>query len=261
MATSSLVPYSNPAGKNQTSPGTTSPTPIVSQVPTATPLNPTAAASTNPLVPSATAITSNSVVPAATSTTSAAQLTPGSANAIDPTAYNQINDIYGGTGQLFSSLLGSISGTNSASLQEFIQSLVPQEATAQANLNSALGASGVSANSTVAAIGDANLQSQEFATVSGEAEKLTQSQQDLEAQLIESIMPSAEKQVADSSPLAILGDVLGDVGSAASDVLGLGGITGGLGLGGSSSSSAATVPSTGTSEDSLLESINMLGIS
>jgi len=139
--------------------------------------------------------------------------------------------------------MNSISGTDSTALQEYIQSLAPTEATADANLHASLGAGGVSANSSVAALGESNLQAQETSAIAGEAASLTESQQSLEAKLIESTLPAAQQQVVDSSPLHILGQVLGDVGSAVGDVMGLGSITGMFGGAG------ASVPSMGTISD------------
>lgn len=225
------------------------------------PTNPTTATLGNPLVPAGVGapgvtvpgqpltgatptggISPTSVVPGASGTgVPTPAFTPGANNAINPQTYNQLVDIYGGVGQQLGAFEGSIAGTDSAALQEFVQSLAPQEATAQANTNASLGAGGVSANSSVAAIADSNLQAQEFAAISGESEKLTENDQSLTANLIESTLPSAEKQVADSNPLNILGDVLGDVGSVVGDVMGLGAVTGGVnslfksGFGGASS--------------------------
>lgn len=263
MATSSMVPYSNPAGNNQTNPSLlkASASPILT-VPTSNPLtSPLATAQTNPLIPTGAVtapISSTSVT--GTPTTGGTQLTPNAANAINPSTYNQLVDIYGGVGQELGAFEGSIAGTNSATLQEYINSLAPQEATSQANLSASLGAGGVSPNSSVAALGESNLQAQEFAQISGESANLTQSQQDLEAQLIESTLPSAQKQVADSSPWNILGNVLGDIGSAVSDVTGLGGITSLFSHGGSSSNSLPFGGADTTNEDTLLESLNTIGI-
>ena len=248
MSTGSMVPYSNPAGNNQTTPKSTLTTTPASQLPgsggtlSALSGSPGATvAQSNPLIPagaattvttptstssgiSSTAVTGTAPV----SATGGTALTPNAANAIDPSAYNQLVDIYGGIGGELGAFEGSIAGTNSATLNEYIASLAPQEATAQANLNASLGAGGVSANSSVAALGNANLQSQEFANISAESANLTQSQQALEANLIESTLPAAAQQVADSSPWHIAGEVLGDIGSVVGDVTGLGALTGGF---------------------------------
>lgn len=254
MATSSMVPYSNPAGKNQTSPSSTVSGLPTSGLPVISPTNPGGTVATNPLIP-ANATPGTSTGPAQTVTNPTSVPTGISSNSVIPgavansstpivggDAYNQLHDIYGAAGGTLTDFMNSISGTNSTALQEYIKSLAPQEATAQANLNASLGAGGVSANSSVAALGNANLQAQEFAAISGESAKLTESQQQLEAGLISNTLPAAEKQVADSSPWAIFGDILGAVGSVAGDVMGLGDISGGFGLGKKSSS----VPSNGS---------------
>lgn len=237
MATSSMIPYSNPAGNNQTSPpvitsGGAPGVGSVGSIPTTNPVNPGQAATQNPLIPATATpgITSGSVLPG---------VAPAAGQGVvSGDAYNQLRDIYGAAGGTLTDFMNSISGTNSATLQEYIKSLQPQEAQADANLHASLGAGGVSANSSVAALGESNLQAQEFAAIAGESANLTQSQQNLEAHLIEGTLPDAAKQVADSNPLNIFGTVLGDIGSVVGDVMGLGGITGGLSsmFGGSSGS-------------------------
>jgi hypothetical protein len=229
-----MVPYSNPGGNNQTTPGASNALPAINTlnpIATPTPINPTAAATVNPLVP-ASAIVPSSIPTAGTGS-----------QTVSGAAYNQLNDIYGAAGGTLTNFMNSMSGTNSAVLQEYIQSLAPQEATADANLHASLGAGGVSANSSVAALGEANLQAQETSAIAGEAANLTESQQSLEAKLIESTLPAAQQQVVDSSPLHIFGQVLGDIGSAVGDVMGLGSITGMFGGAG------ASVPSMGTVSD------------
>ena len=160
MATSSMIPYSNPAGKNQTSPSVQGTAAQPTTLPGATPgasatATPTTATS-NPLIP---AVASGGAVPSVTSDSLGSEL----------------SDIFGsGVGGAASSFLGSISGTDSVILQEYVKSLGPQMATAQAQTNAALGAGGVSANSSVAAIADANLQAQEFSSIAQESAALTQ---------------------------------------------------------------------------------------
>lgn len=238
MATSSMIPYSNPAGNNQTSPvtaGTVGPGVATGAVPVANPLQPGAAAGANPFIPAGGTAATSVSLPGSSPTPITSTAVTGAATPIPATgvvsgdAYNQLHDIYGAAGGTLTDFMNSISGTNSATLQEYIKSLAPQEATAAANLHASLGAGGVSANSSVAALGESNLQAQEFASIAGESANLTQSQQQLEASLIEGTLPDAAKQVADSNPWNILGTVLSDVGSVASDFLGVGGITGAFG--------------------------------
>ena len=214
MATSS-VPV-NPAGNNQTSPlsaigkfGSPAPTSTV-------PASPVAPAQQNPFTP----ITSGSVIPGAGSIFSPVGGAQPGQNPADvagsPAALQkQETDIYGkGIGGDLTNLLNSIGGVDSATLQEYIKSLQPQEATAQANLNAQLGASGVGGNSSVAAIGDANLQAQEFAAIAGESAQLTQGGQNLEASILTSQQPAAAQEVA-SSGWDVFGQVLQGAAGAA----------------------------------------------
>ncbi|MDR3392445.1 MAG: hypothetical protein P4L77_12010 [Sulfuriferula sp.] len=246
MATSgAMVPYSNPAGNNQTTPkAVLPPSSVGSQntVPVNNPLQPTQTATVNPFIPPAAGTGAGTTqVPGAATVAS-----PGAAGS-DPNGalYQQLTDIYGnGEGAALNNLLGSIGGVDSATLQQYIASLQPQFAKAGASLQSSLGAAGVSANSSVNAIGQANLQGEEQSAIAGESAKLLQSGQNLEAQILEGIAPTAAQQVADSSPLNMIGSILGDVGSVASDFLGLGSITGGIGkLASSFGGAAGAVPS------------------
>lgn len=216
MATGSMVPYSNPAGNNQTTPklaptnGTPSPMGGVPMTPTAHVLQPGAVAASNPLVPTAGLPGTG---------------TPGATDALQD---KQLVDIYGkGVGGDVNTLLDSIGGANSATLDEFKASLVPQEATAQANLNASLGAAGVGANSSVAAIGDANLQAQETAAIAGETAQLTQSGQQLDAQLLTGMEGDASKEVA-SSGWDVFGDVMNAVGGLAGQTVAAAGKAGGF---------------------------------
>lgn len=216
MATSSMIPYSNPAGRNQTAPGGGYKTPQpLATVPTSSPLaGPTDTTQQNPFIP-ATASSSG-----AAPNTAAAQgfITNNSSySSGENDLQKQLLDIYGkGIGGSLYDLLNNMSGTNSTILQEYIQSLVPQEAKAQANLNSSLGASGVSGNSSVAALGNANLQAQEFADISGESASLTQNQENLTAQLLTGMSGAASKEVATSGWSTfgnVMGAITGDIGA------------------------------------------------
>lgn len=171
MATNNMVPYSNPQGNNQTTPAvgaSTAKTAATAALPGVTTGTGNTAASTNPLVPTGTS------APAATSN-------------------GELNQIFGsGVGGQLSSFESSISGTDSVILQDYVKSLQPQMASAQAQTNAALGAGGVSSNSSVAALADANLQSQEFASIAGESANLTDQAMQTEAGLIQSELAPAE---------------------------------------------------------------------
>jgi len=182
MATNSMIPYSNPQGNNQTNPGAGGATPAALPLPGAMP-----AAVTN------TAATANPLVPA-TATTGAAATVPSASVGADG---GELNSIFGsGVGGDINSFLGSIGGTNSVVLQNYIKSLQPQMATAQAQTNAALGAGGVSANSSVAALADANLQSQEFSSIASESANLTESGLQMQGNMIQGIAAPAENYTA-----------------------------------------------------------------
>jgi hypothetical protein len=65
----------------------------------------------------------------------------------------------------------------------------------------------------VAALADANLQSNEFASIAGEEAKLTDQQMQMTGNMLESIAPEAAHQTADDAamPWEIAGSVLGSV--------------------------------------------------
>lgn len=193
MATGSLVPYSNPAGNNQTTPTT------------------------------ATKATATSLPTTATSTTQGATVPSSSvATPASSQADSELGDIFGtGVGGEISSYMNSISGTDSAILQDYVKSLQPQMATAQAQTNAALGAGGVSANSSVAGIADANLQSQEFASIAGESANLTDQAMQTESGMIEAQMGEAANYTAEQSalPWELAGAGIGAAGKIASSII------------------------------------------
>ena len=258
MATGSMVPYSNPAGNNQTTPKSTAATSSPVAMPVASAVQPTAAAQQNPLIPSVvpTSVAAPAPVWDGSQATNIAPIVPG--GVASNNLQTQAVDIYGqGVGASLFNLINNSSGVDSTVLQEYEQSLVPQEAKAQANLNTSLGAAGVNGNSSVAGLADANLQAEEFAQVSSEAANLTMNNQTLDANLLQGMEGSAIKEVS-SSPLTVLGSVLGDVGSAVSDVMGLGDITGMFGGGGSAGGAGAVPQAPQSNEDDLLMSLNTL---
>jgi hypothetical protein len=133
-----------------------------------------------------TAVSANPLVPSGTGTITTAPV-------VNATGGNELNQLFGtGVGGELSSFANSISGTDSQILQGYVQSLQPQMATAQAQTNAALGAGGVSANSSVAGLADANLQAQEFAQISGESANLTDQAMQTEAGLIQAQLAPAE---------------------------------------------------------------------
>jgi len=233
------IPFSNPSGNNQTNP-TNSLVPgmsgsVAMPIPGSPVQSGTNPAQQNPFI-TASSVTganpaSSGTVPAPGQTTSKDGSTPNTAaqngfitnNSSYSNGQNdlqkQLTDIYGkGTGGSLFSLLNNMSGTNSTILQEFIQSLVPQEAKASADVNASLGAEGVGANSSVNAIAQSNLKSQEFAAISGESANLTQNQEQLTAQILEGTSGASAKETA-SSGWQVFGDVLNSVATDAGSIM------------------------------------------
>lgn len=236
MATST-VPVSNAAGNNQTSPSSN----MLMKPPTAasggavpgsaSPVAGIAPVQSNTFVP----VTPGSVLPGAGA---GAGSVPNAGGEIQSPANTfgtsgamnkQLSDIFGaGIGGDLGNLLGSIGGTDSATLQEYIKSLAPQEATQQATLDAGLGASGVGANSSVAGIADANLKAQEFASIAGESANLTQSGQQLQANVLGGMQNAAVNQV-NQSGWDVFGQVMGAGAQLAGKAVSAAGATGGFG--------------------------------
>lgn len=224
MAATATVPASNIAGNNQTSP--TAVVKGTGSVP-ASPIAMPGTAGTTPAQNNFVPVTPGSVLGAGeggVANPSGLVNSPDNIYGTTGALNKQLQDIYGkGIGGDLGTLLNSIGGVDSATLQEYIKSLVPQEATAEANIGSELGASGVSPNSSVNAIAQANLQAQMFADIAGESANLTQSGQQLQAGILGGVQNTAEQQVAQSG-WDVFGQVAQAVGSVAGDVVGTGGL-------------------------------------
>jgi hypothetical protein len=256
MATNSMIPYSNPAGNNQTTP-IAGAQPQLATIPSAPPLGstPTQAAQANPLVPVGATVPNAGLASNTNNPNVSTSTAPGTTGALSQQEVN----IYGkGVGGQLTNLLDSIGGTNSATLQDYVQSLAPTEATAQAGVDASLGAGGVSANSSVAALANSNLQAQETGQIASESANLTQSGQSLDASILTGQEGAAASEVS-SSGWDVLGSVLGDVGSVAGDVLGVGGI--GSLIGGATSAFGGSTPTATGSNFSGTPSLGFSGIS
>lgn len=259
MATSSMIPYSNPAGSNQTNPsipvGGAGTSLAGAGIPRTNPTNPLATPQANPLIPSVSASAAPttaapiSASPVTATSPGTAQLSavPTSLQTGDTTGlYQQLQDIYGATGNSIYDFMQSISGVNSQTLNDYIKSLQPQFAQSGANLRASLGAGGVGANSSTAALGLANLGAQETGMIAGEQANLLQSQESLEAKMLMDIAPTAQQQVTDAAaaPWNMVSSILGDAGSIASLFMGMPGLGAAKGLSSAfGGASAATVPS------------------
>jgi hypothetical protein len=228
------IPFSNPAGNNQTNPVSSMlPKPTGGPAGVVSPITNPGAVQNNPYSPVHGAPLTGSAPGQIPSTGQGGVTGPSIPNVggLTTTGQNvagdtgglnkQLTDIWGkGVGGALSSLLEGMSGTDSQILQEYIASLQPQMAKAQSNTNAALGAGGVSANSSVAAIADSNLQAQESSAIAGESANLTQSQEQLTAQILTGMQGAAQKEVA-TSGWSVFGDVMdqitGDIGNLLPD--------------------------------------------
>ena len=170
---------------------------------------------TNPMVPPGVA----PATPGATNAATMPNTSGGAAATQDANLLKQETDIFGaGVGGSISSLVNNISGVNSQSIADYTASLQPQMANAQANLNATMGASGVSGNSTIAALGDASLQAQETSAIAGETAQLRQSGQQLEAGILTGQEQAAAQEVA-TSGWDVFGQVLNSVAQDAPGIM------------------------------------------
>ena len=213
MATSAMqLPTSNVAGNNQTSPGL-SVQPSVGQaftptLPTGTPTsaNPYLSATpTSPIGmgiagPSAGLMPSGTLAPGMAGGTIGGLYNPASSQTSGQTDISkQLTDIYGkGVGGSLNYLLQGMSGTDSAIFQQYLASMAPQMAQAQARLTQGLGSMGVSGNSSVQGLAQADLQSQFLAQESGVNANLMQQQMQNTIGILTGAAPSAQKEVATS---------------------------------------------------------------
>lgn len=242
MATSTTVPIGNAAGLNQANPALKSPATPKAIAATPIPGGSMPSAS-NPFMlgTSAPGSTGSGSVP---STSPAA---PTQGQTPDANLLKQWEDMYGkGTGAQMAQLYASMGGTNSAAFQALVQSMAPTFAQQKNDLGQTLGAAGVGANSTVEALGLADLSAKQSATLAGEDAQMIMQNQQNRIGLVQGTQQDAASEVA-SSGWDVFGQVIGDVGSLAGDVMGAGGIPGMAHLFGKGKTpSTPTVPSGGT---------------
>lgn len=224
------LPTSNVGGNNQTSPGVggmiSSPTPIFSPPTTGGTLP-----SANPYVGAA---------PTSTPTTPGNALYNTQSSQAGTTDINkQLTDILGkGVGGSLNNILQNLSGTDSAIFQQWLASQVPAQAQAEASMRQGLGAMGVSGNSSVAGLAEANLGANFNATAAGVNADLMKNAIATSTGILQGAQGLAAQEVA-ASPMQVLGNVLSQVGSDAATFFG-GGSAGKLFGGG-----GGTVPSGG----------------
>lgn len=220
----STVPIGNPAGMNQANPALNAPArpmPMGASTPPAPIAGGTAPVSTNPYILGGGApgtATSGSVP----SSTPGAPLTPDQQQ--QQNLIKQWTDIYGkGTGGEMASEYQGMQGINSAAFDAYLQSMAPVWAGQTASFGQSMGAAGVSPNSTVEALGLSNLLSNQAATAAGVSSNMIMQNQQERLGLLTGTEQASAAEVA-SSGWDVFGQVIGDVGALAGDVLGVGGL-------------------------------------
>lgn len=125
------------------------------------------------------------------------------------------NSVYGvDTGTAVSNLLNSENPQGANSLaQAIIQANAPNVAKGSADLNTALAAGGISPSSSVSAIENTNYESGVQQQNLAEMANINLSQEQMQQQLIESLLPTQQQRQTDSSGWSIFGDILGGIGS------------------------------------------------
>lgn len=207
MPASTTLPASNPGGNNQTSPGVggaiTAPTPV---------FTPTAGAGTLPSANPYVGVAPTSTPPAAGT---GLYNTASSQGSGETDISKQLRDIAGkGVGGSLNKLLSSLSGVDSQVFQQWLAAQVPAQASEEARMRGGLGAMGVSGNSSVMGLAEANLGAQFNAQAAAENAALMTQNIGTTTNVLQGMQGAAEKEVA-SSGWQVFGNVLGQLGSDA----------------------------------------------
>lgn len=137
----------------------------------------------------------------------------------------QLTDIYGqGTGSLLSGLIGNLGSNDSSYMQAYSNAMAKQTAEGQSTIATGLGNAGISANSSVSAIENADYLSGVTSQEGLQEQQLLQTQQQEEIGLVQGIQ-GASAQETGTSWLTDLGQGLEVAGTVAGDVLGTGGLS------------------------------------
>lgn len=129
-----------------------------------------------------------------------------------------VNSVYGvDTGTALTNLYDS-ENQNSAdsTAQAIINANAPNVAQGAASLNTGLAASGISPSSSVSAIENANYQAQVQQQNLAEEAQVSLTEQQMQQQLLESLLPSQQQRQTDSSGWSIFGDIMSGIGDVAS---------------------------------------------
>src|SRR3974390_2498427 len=211
------VPYGNPGGVNQTAPQATGTVATPAQI-------------SGGCVPS-----SSNPYMFSSGTTNPSGSGGGVPTSYDPNQQNlqkQWTDIYGqGTGSAMLNEYNNLMGTNSAAFQALQASMAPVFAQQNAQFGQGMGAAGVGPNSTVQALGLSNLLANQGATLSGaDASMIMQNQQE-RLGLLQGTEQASAAEVAQRG-WGVFGQVAGAIGNVAGAVMGMPGIGGLFGGGG-----------------------------
>lgn len=134
----------------------------------------------------------------------------------------QLTDIFGkGVGGDLSSFINNLGSSDSSYMQAYAAAMAPQNAEGQATLDTTLGNSGVSANSSTAAIANADYNAQITSQEGLQEQQLQQMDQSTLAGILTGVEGPANKE-ASTSVWGDIGSVLGAVGSDISGAAGPG---------------------------------------
>lgn len=206
-----------PAGSSVAPPAMGTAHPMLSSTAPIKPMQPIATPGTGTIpsqpVPQAPTAAAGGVLPGSTPV---ANPIPGQTPQIGATNFNpeDLKSVYGDdTGNALTQLINSEGGgTASTTAQQIIQANAPNVAQGSAQLNEGLAASGISPSSSVSAIENANYMAQvQQQNLSTEAQT-SLTEQAMQQQLLESLLPDQQKRQTDSSGWSIFGDILSGIG-------------------------------------------------
>jgi len=146
---------------------------------------------------------------------------PPNVTGVTPINNQDFKSVYGDdTGTLIGQVLNSESGGTASSIaQQIIQANAPNVAKGSADLNEGLAASGISPSSSVSAITNANYMGQVQQQNLAEEAKIGLSEQEMQQQLLESLLPTQQQRQTDSSGWSIFGDIMSGIGDVAGAAL------------------------------------------
>lgn len=228
MATNTMLPTSNPGGNNQTGPSTKM-TGVSGAIPfqggPAGSQNPYFANPGGPTLPSGSAGTQPpgswyqgwGALPQGWNSPGSLYPSGSSYGSGETNIEKQLIDIYGkGVGGALNNLLAGMGGTDSQIFQQFLASMKPVWQQQQVGLKQGLGVEGVSGNSSVAGIAEADLGAQQSAQAAGVNSQLMQQQLQDTLSVLMGTKGDAAKEVATSGWdvfASVMNNVTGDIGN------------------------------------------------